>query len=140
MTKCCNALRKLVVTSNDVQKFLSCYTVPRHNKSLSSLSAIYLHGEPPASAVIQFGLVSLLRLAFRNTVISNRNGNSQVDNKIERKKAKERRVCGCYALFSVSLSTFRKKVQYPAWFILRCRRHSSKMSVSFTSLRHYTSE
>jgi hypothetical protein len=104
VTEYCNALHKLVVTSNDVQqKIPFCCIAPRHNKSLLRLPAICLHGEPPASAVIQFGLVSLFRLAFRNTVISNRNRNPQLDNKTERNETKQRRVRGCYTSFPVEV-------------------------------------
>jgi hypothetical protein len=112
VTKYCNALHKLVVTSNDVQqKLLFCCVAPRHNTSLWRLPAICLYGEPPASAVIQFGLVSLFRLAFRNTVISKRNGNLQLDNRTERNEVKLGKARGyCTMLSGRRSSTFRKNV------------------------------
>lgn len=137
MTKYCNVLHKLVVTSNDVQqKILFCSIAPRHNKSLSRLPAICLYGEPPASAVIQFGLVSLFRLAFRNTVISNRNGNHEHDNKTEQNEAKHGDYVSVTTCFPVENFVDVSKEPTISCLVYSLSlkievRHSSKMSVNF---------
>jgi hypothetical protein len=65
----CNAGHELVLASGDEQQKL----LARHNKLLSRIPAVCLYGQP-ASAVIQFGPVSLFHLALPNTVTTNENG------------------------------------------------------------------